>query len=828
MPRPLRLLLLAAALLALQGLRGAVPLLPAPKCVVEGAARPVRPFRAVQADDDAAFRAVLDEIEALADPTAAATLVLRIDRSAKAALAFCRAYAPEAPRDALEREFYGLRFAGDTIRIVAPTEAGGRHALQTLKQLLRTGHDREATIADWCDLRRRIFMDDISRGAVPTMEQVKRQIRDLAELKYNAMMFYVEHTIRVASHPDFAPEEGCFTLDQVREIGRYAAAYGIELIGNFQSFGHFEQILAHPRYRALGDTETMISTTDPAARRFLEEVIGELCDAFPSRFFNVNCDETWDIGNGRSRERVAAIGKERFYADHLRFLHGILRRHGKTMMLWADMVLKYPKILDLLPRDVVLLTWNYDAREEYAAWIEPLRGHRLLVCPGVHSSGRLVPDLEAADGNRRFIAEGYARGAEGALLTSWDEGALHSCHHLCLGIAQAAETMWDTRRTTADADFDRRYELLRFGAANGVVGACRAMMRLGDLPLFNGMNDRIFYQRFTPEPGRPLNIDREQLLRADSIARRCAATLRLARADRNRAEIEAGRYAAESYRFIARSRLGMARIAALYERGGRNALVEAVDACDRLLGQVQALERRFARLWLYENRLLSYDRGREAYAEKRAAIRRIRTVLEEALRRLDRGQTLRTAAEAGLETHDRRNAYMCFWLTTGPFTGFEPEEDILAEAGGEAAVEPTPGLRFRLGRTEYKWTKTESLNGLTMDGNACCPSGGGATFYAYAQLTSDRDRTVDLLVGHAGRLTLFCNGERLDDGAIANAYAPDSRRIALPLRAGTNRLVVKLRQEVPEWLFSCIVEGASVASRKHKYTLTDNPEKTAP
>ena len=143
MPRPLRLLLLAAALLALQGLRGAVPLLPAPKCVVEGAARPVRPFRAVLADDDAAFRAVLDEIEALADPTAAATLVLRIDRSAKAAHAFRRAYAPEAPRDALEREFYGLCFAGDTIRIVAPTEAGGRHALQTLKQLLMvSGMDR--------------------------------------------------------------------------------------------------------------------------------------------------------------------------------------------------------------------------------------------------------------------------------------------------------------------------------------------------------------------------------------------------------------------------------------------------------------------------------------------------------------------------------------------------------------------------------------------------------------------------------------------------------------------------------------------------------------
>ncbi|MDE6622821.1 MAG: beta-N-acetylhexosaminidase [Alistipes sp.] len=814
----MRHLLLLTALLAATTVRGALPVIPAPKSVVEGAVRPSVRFSALHfsgSAEQAPYAAVLDEIEALADTAAARPLVVELVVAERAAKEHLRRYVPEAGHEVLHRDLYGLRLTGDTARLVAATEAGGHCALQTLKQLLRAGYARETVVTDWCDLRQRIFMDDISRGAVPTPEQLRRQIRYLAELKYNAAMYYIEHVVRTESHPDFAPADGSLTLDEIRDLGRYAASYGIELIGNFQSFGHFENILAHERYRPLGDTETMISTTDPRARKFLSEVLGELCDAFPSAQFNVNCDETWDIGNGRSRERVRQVGRERFYADHIRFLRDELRRRGKRTMMWSDMVLKYPRLLDLLPRDIVLLTWNYDARDDFSAWLDPLRGREFLVCPGVHSSGRMVPDMRAAEGNRRFIAQGYAAGARGALLTSWDEGALHCYHHLCYGIAQAAETMWDTRRTQVDDDFRARYETLRFGAPNGFTKLCDAMMRLGDLPMLSGMNDRIYYQRFTPQPGRPLTVDLAQLRTADSIARACSGAFDECPATSARAEIDAWHYAADSYRLIAGSRLRMARIAELYAGGTREGLAEAVAHCDTLQQLTASLRADFSRLWLYENRHHSYDRGIRTYREKAAEIERVRDILADALRRLDSRQPLPTPAEAGLEVRDRQNGYMCFWLTTGPFTGCEPD----ADPEGVRSSVPTPGLKFVADGREYKWTKTESFDGLTMDGNRFYTSGGDATMYAWALLTSPDEREVDLLVGYAGRLTLCCNGEPVYAGPVENAYAPDSHRIRLRLRAGENHLLVKLRQEVPEWMFSCIVEGAVVSSRKHKYTI---------
>lgn len=814
----MRRLLLLLCMLAATGAQAALPVVPAPKRVVESAPRTPRRFSALHftgTPDRAPYAAVLGEIVALADTAAAKPFFVELTVEARAAKEFLHRHAPGAEPDVLHRDFYGLQLASDTARLVAATEAGGRCALQTLKLLLRAGYARDAVVADWCDLNERIFMDDISRGAVPTMAQLKRQIRYLAELKYNGAMFYNEHVIRVESHPDFAPCDGRLTLDEVRELDRYAAAYGIELIGSFQSFGHFENILSHARYRHLGDTETMISTTNHEARAFLAEVLGELCEAFSSPRFNLNCDETWDIGNGRSRQRVERIGRERFYAEHIRFLRDILRRHGKQPMIWGDMVLKYPQLLDLLPRDVVLLTWNYDARDDYSAWLEPLRGREFFVCPGVHSSGRMVPDMRAAEGNRRFVAQGYAAGARGALLTSWDEGALHCCHHLCYGIALMAETMWDTRRTRVDDDFRTRYETLRFGAPNGFTTLCDAMMQLGDLPLLSGMNDRIYYQRFTPQPGRPLTVDLRPLRTADSIARNCSSALRGCRAARAREEIDAWQYAADGYRLIARSRLGMARIAALYADGSREALTQAVACCDTLRQMICSLEAGFSRLWLHENRFHSYDRGIGAYREKRDEVERIRAVLTDALRRTDSGTPLLPPAEAGLEVCDRQNSYMCFWLTTGPFEGHVP--GLAAVEAQDAA--PTPGQKFVFEDTEYKWTKTESLDGLAMDGNRFYRAGGRATMYAYAQLNSPCARQIDLLVGYAGRLTLFCNGERVWTGAVENAYTPDCHRIPLRLQAGENRLMVELRQEVPEWLFSCIVEGAVVTSRKHKYTL---------
>ena len=180
---------------------------------------------------------------------------------------------------------YELLWNGCEVRIKAADAGNAIFALQTLKQLLRAGCEEDLSIVDWADMEKRVFMDDISRGAVPNMEQMKRQIRFLSELKYNACMFYNENVISTASHPDIAPPDAAISLEELDEIIGYARSYGIEIIGAFQSFGHFEKTLAMPQYRDMGLSPNAIDPRSPAARAFLEDVIPELCAHSSSDYF---------------------------------------------------------------------------------------------------------------------------------------------------------------------------------------------------------------------------------------------------------------------------------------------------------------------------------------------------------------------------------------------------------------------------------------------------------------------------------------------------------------------------------------------------------------
>src|SRR5881227_281993 len=92
-------------------------------------------------------------------------------------------------------------------------DAGVFYARQTVKQLIRGNSDSNHSIpcceiTDWPALKYRVWQDDISRGPIPTMQFLKREVRTLSELKYNAMTLYTEHVFKLKKHPDIAPDDG--------------------------------------------------------------------------------------------------------------------------------------------------------------------------------------------------------------------------------------------------------------------------------------------------------------------------------------------------------------------------------------------------------------------------------------------------------------------------------------------------------------------------------------------------------------------------------------------------------------------------------------------
>jgi len=148
----------------------------------------------------------------------------------------------------------GYLLFADKSRIVvgARTGQGLFYGVQTLRQLLRPeGHEMvcpSVFIRDWPSMEWRGVQDDISRGPIPTMDFMKKQIRTLAAYKVNLFGLYMEHVFDFEAHPLIAPKEAALTPERVRDLVGYASRDHVTVLPEQQTFGHLHNVLKYEIY----------------------------------------------------------------------------------------------------------------------------------------------------------------------------------------------------------------------------------------------------------------------------------------------------------------------------------------------------------------------------------------------------------------------------------------------------------------------------------------------------------------------------------------------------------------------------------------------------
>ena len=348
----------------------------------------------------------------------------------------------EACGEALEdRESYRLNISPGQIEITVKAGPGIYYALQTLRQIIRQAEDGTIPcmlISDWPDYPNRGVMIDISRDRVPTMETLYSLIDMWTELKFNQLQLYTEHTFAYSGHKKVWEHASPLTGEEVRMISAYCSARGMELIPNQNSFGHMERWLQHKEYRHLAEAPdgfvdpwgffrpvpSTLSPAVPEVTDFLSGLYDELLPNFESTLFNVGGDETYELGQGRSKELCEARGLEQVYVDFIRRLHTLAGQRGKRIMLYADILMKYPHMVDQIPSDIILLEWGYEANhsfEEECRRIEKA-GREFYICPGTSAWNSIGGRWENASQNICNAAvQGRKHGASGFLLTEWGD-----------------------------------------------------------------------------------------------------------------------------------------------------------------------------------------------------------------------------------------------------------------------------------------------------------------------------------------------------------------------------------------------------------------------
>ena len=278
-----------------------------------------------------------------------------------------------------ENETYWLEVTTRQAALNAPTVVGIIRGLETFLQLL--DHDQtgyfipSVSIQDKPRFQWRGLLVDVARHYEPP-EVMKRTLDGMAAVKLNVLHWHLtdDQGFRVESHryPELAKmgSDGLFyTQDQIREIITYARDRGIRVVPEFDMPGHITSwLVSHPELgsasgpyrieRGMGIFHPAFDPTREDLYKFLEGFYAEMALLFPDDYMHIGGDENegsqWSA-NQKIQEFMKQKGIENNQALQAYFnqrLYKILKRHGKRMMGWDEI------LTPDLPKDVLVQSWR--------------------------------------------------------------------------------------------------------------------------------------------------------------------------------------------------------------------------------------------------------------------------------------------------------------------------------------------------------------------------------------------------------------------------------------------------------------------------------------
>ena len=349
-------------------------------------------------------------------------------------------------------EAYNLTINNNKISIYSLSDKGLFYGCQTLLQIMKNSflnnkillesskEERtklllpEINIKDVPDLKIRGVADDISRGQVFTVESAKRYIKILSHYKMNFYCVYIEDMFAHSKHPKIGKDRGALTIEEIKEIDKYAKERFIELVPIFECLGHVENIMYHKEYEHLGEFpgSQCLDVSNPEIFPFLEDYISELSKCFSTKYFHIGCDESFDMGKIRSKEHVKKHGKSKVLADFYEKIYQMVRKYDNHhVIMYDDVVRNDNELLKLINKDLILMYWNYKPQKQYKEVVKFLNaGHKVIVSPSMLSWLRNFPDNKNSSKNTiNLTKEAYNNrnnGCLGVITCSWGDQRYYS------------------------------------------------------------------------------------------------------------------------------------------------------------------------------------------------------------------------------------------------------------------------------------------------------------------------------------------------------------------------------------------------------------------
>ena len=292
------------------------------------------------------------------------------------------------------REAYGVEVTAAGVQISGRSSAAVFYGIQTLRQLLEGEAEYsflpEVQIKDWPSLSYRGTLVDVaSEGPMSTESEIERQLDFLARWKANQYYFYSEGSIELKGYPLLNPSAR-YSQEQVRRIVAYGRDRHIDVVPMVEMYGHLHDLFRIEKYSDLADFPHggEFNPSNPKVRLLLADWAAQISALFPSRFVNIGFDETWTLQQAAEKTGADATPVQLFL-QQLKTVAGLFQEHGKQVLAYADIMVKFPDTIPQLPPNLIAVPWFYEATPdpEYKKWLGPLVAHGVpnIVASGVHS-----------------------------------------------------------------------------------------------------------------------------------------------------------------------------------------------------------------------------------------------------------------------------------------------------------------------------------------------------------------------------------------------------------------------------------------------------------
>ena len=316
-------------------------------------------------------------------------------------------------------ESYTLSVTSQRIEIRATSGAGLFYGMQTLLQLMQPASTGSYSvpsveIEDTPRFAYRGLMLDVSRH-FSTKEFIKKQIDALAYYKINRLHLHLTDAagwrLEIKKYPlltDFAAwrtdptwkkwwnggrkylrydepgaSGGYYTQDDIREILEYARQHYITVIPEIEIPSHSEEVLAaYPQLSCSGEPykNSDFCVGNEETFTFLENVLTEVMELFPSEYIHVGGDEA-----GKSAWKTCPKCQKRMKDEHLAnvdelqsyLIHRIekfLNNHGRRLLGWDEI------LQGGIAPNATVMSW----RGEEGGIAAVTSGHHAIMTPGAY------------------------------------------------------------------------------------------------------------------------------------------------------------------------------------------------------------------------------------------------------------------------------------------------------------------------------------------------------------------------------------------------------------------------------------------------------------